>query len=188
MYFKKLVGKKCFLSPINLNDAEKYTEWLNDLEVTYNLGPLYGGILNVEREQEILKDLSQKHNYGIVDMETNKLIGNCGFLEIDNLNQTAEIGIFIGNKNFWNNGYGTEAMILLMDYGYKALNLHNILLRVFSFNERAIKCYENIGFNIIGTRRESLKRGKNVFDTIYMDMLYNEFYDKNSEIIGKSKI
>ena len=37
MYFRKLVGKKCYLSPIDENDAEKYTEWLNDLEVTINL-------------------------------------------------------------------------------------------------------------------------------------------------------
>jgi RimJ/RimL family protein N-acetyltransferase len=188
MYFKKLVGKKCYLSPIDLNDAEKYTEWLNDLQVTNNMGPLFGSVLNLEAEKEILKDLSQKHNYGIVDLKTNELIGNRGFLEIDNLNQIAEIGIFIGNKQFWNNGFGTEAMLLLMDYGYKALNLHNILLRVFSFNERAINCYKKIGFKIIGKRRESLKRGKDIFDTIYMDILYDEFYERNDEIIGKSKI
>ena len=179
MYFKKLVGKKCYLSPIDLNDAEKYTEWLNDLEVTANLGPLYGGIISVESEKDILKDLSQKHNYAIIDIKTNKLIGNCGFLEIDNLNQTAEIGILIGNKKIWDKGYGTEAMVLLMDYGFKALNLHNILLKVFSFNERAIKCYEKVGFKIIGKRREALKRGDKIFDTIYMDILYNEFYEKN---------
>jgi RimJ/RimL family protein N-acetyltransferase len=182
LYYKKLVGKKCYLSPIDLNDAEKYTEWLNDLEVITNLGPLYSGILSVDGEKEILKDLSQKHNYSIIDIKTNELIGNCGFLEIDNINQIAEIGIFIGNKNFWNKGYGTEAMILLMDYGFKALNLHNILLRVFSFNERAIKCYEKIGFKIIGKRREALKRGEKLFDAIYMDILYKEFYEKNNGI------
>ena len=181
MYFKKLVGEKCYLSPIDLNDAEKYTEWLNDLEIITNLGPLYCGILNVEGEKEILKDLSQKHNYSIIDIETNELIGNCGFLEIDNLNQIAEIGIFIGNKKFWDKGYGTEAMVLLMDYGFKALNLHNILLRVFSFNERAIKCYEKVGFRVIGKRREALKRGDKTFDAIYMDILYTEFYDKSQQ-------
>ena len=178
MYFKKLAGKKCYLSPMDLNDAEKYTEWLNDLEVTTNLGPVYGGILNVESEKEILKDLSQKHNYSIIDIETNELIGNCGFLEIDNLNQTAETGIFVGNKNFWGKGYGTEAIGLLMGYGFTALNLHNILLKVFSFNERAIKCYEKVGFKIIGRRREALKRGNETFDVIYMDILPNEFYER----------
>ncbi|MDR0301163.1 MAG: GNAT family N-acetyltransferase [Treponema sp.] len=178
MYYKKLVGKKCYLSPIDLNDAEKFTEWLNDLEVTTNLGPLYSGIINVEGEKEILKDLSQKHNYSIIDIETNELIGNCGFLEIDNVNQIAEIGIFIGNKKFWGKGYGTEALVLLIDYGFKALNLHNILLKVFSFNERAMKCYEKVGFKIIGKRREALNRGDKKFDAIFMDILYDEFYKK----------
>ena len=182
MYFRKLVGKKCYLSPMDLNDAEKYTEWLNDLEISIGLGHVYEGILNVDSEKEILKDLSKKHNYSILDIETNELIGSCGFLEVDNLNQIAEIGIFIGNKYFWNKGYGTEAMMLLMDYGFKALNLHNILLRVFSFNEMAIKCYNKIGFKVIGKRREALKRGDKTFDVIYMDILYNEFYVKNSEL------
>jgi len=181
MYFKKLVGKECYLSPMDINDAEKYTEWLNDLEVSTNLGHVYESILNVEGEREILKDLSKNHNYSIIDIETDALIGSCGFLEIDNLNQAAEIGIFIGDKKFWDKGYGTEAMALLMDYGFKALNLHNVMLRVFSFNERAIKCYEKIGFKTIGNRREALKRGDKTFDIIYMDILYNEFYEKGEE-------
>jgi len=99
------------------------------------------------------------------------------------LNQTAETGVFIGNKTFWNKGYGTEAMVLLIDYGFKALNLHNILLRAFSFNERAVRCYEKIGFKTIGKRRDALKRGDKTFDIIYMDILYDEFYGKNGTII-----
>ena len=86
-------------------------------------------------------------------------MGNCGFIDIDHLNQTAEVGIFIGDKNHWNKGYGTEAITLLLDYGFKSLNLHNIIIRVYSFNERARKCYEKTGFKIIGKRREALQRG-----------------------------
>jgi len=181
MYFKKLVGKKCYLSPMDSNDAEKYTEWLNDLEVSTGLGHVYEGTINVDVEIGILEELSKKHNYSIIDIETDELIGSCGFSIIDNLNQTAENGIFIGNKKFWDKGYGAEAMALLMDYGFKALNLHNIMLRVFSFNERAIRCYKKIGFKTIGKRREALKRGSKVFDIIYMDILFNEFYEKNPE-------
>src|SRR5215471_14020805 len=158
MYFKKLVGKKCYLSPMNINVAGKYTEWLNDLELTINLGPLYSRVLNVENETEFLKNLSKDQNYSIIDLETNELIGNCGFLEVDNLNQTGEVGIFIGNKSFWGKGYGTEALTLLLDYGFKALNLYNIQLRVFEFNKRGIKCYEKIGFKQIGIRRNALYR------------------------------
>ena len=178
MYFKKLVGKKCYLSPIDVNDVEKFTEWLNDLEVTQNL-IIYPHIISIENEKGFLEKLAKEHTYSIIDNETNELIGNCGFNDIDNINQTAEVGIFIGNKNYWNNGYGTEALILLMDYGFKALNLHNIFLKVYSFNKRGIKSYEKIGFKIIGNKRESLLRGKERYDIILMDILYNEYYEKN---------
>jgi len=113
-------------------------------------------------------------------------VGNCGFINIDNLNQKSEIGIFIGNKNFWNKGYGTEALSLLLDFGFKVLNLHNISLRVVSFNPRAIKVYEKIGFKIIGKMRESILMGNERYDMIYMDILNNEFYEiNNSRIIVK---
>jgi RimJ/RimL family protein N-acetyltransferase len=157
MYFKKLVGKKCYLSPIDADDTEKFTEWLNDMEILNNL-QLYSSVINAENEKAFLNNLAKEHNYSIIDSKTNELIGNCGFMEIDNINQTAEVGIFIGNKNYWNKGYGTEALSLLLDYGFKALNLHNVLLRVYDYNERAKKCYEKIGFKGIGIRRDALYR------------------------------
>jgi len=75
-------------------------------------------------------------------------------------------------------GYGTEALSLLLDYGFKALNLHNIFLSVYSFNERAKKSYEKIGFKIIGIKREALLRDMERYDIILMDILPNEFYEK----------
>ena len=178
MYFKKLVGKKCYLSPMNVNDAEIYTEWLNDLEITSNLDG-YNWVINVETEKEFLTKLSKEHNYSIIDRETDELIGSCGFSVLDHLNQTAEAGIFIGNKNYWNKGYGTESFQLLLDYGFKSLNLHNVMLRVYPFNERAIRSYDKLGFKIIGKRRNALKRGDKTYDIIFMDILREEFYEKN---------
>ncbi|GHV06649.1 N-acetyltransferase [Spirochaetia bacterium] len=175
MYFRKLVGEKCYLSPIDADDAEKFTEWLNDLDVTVNL-QLYQASINAENERSFLNKLAEGHHYSIIDKKTDGLIGNCGFMDIDNLNQTAELGIFIGDKNYWGKGYGTEALSLLADYGFKCLNLHNIMLRVYSFNKRAIACYEKVGFKKIGIRREALYRNREVYDIIFMDLLAGDFY------------
>ncbi|MDR2571083.1 MAG: GNAT family N-acetyltransferase, partial [Oscillospiraceae bacterium] len=126
----------------------------------------------------ILESAAKDHNYSIIDIETNEIIGDCGFEGINHLNQTSEVGIYIGNKNYWNNGYGTEALSLLLNYGFKALNFHNIFLQVVSFNERAIRSYEKIGFKVIGKKREAILRGTKRHDMLYMDILHNEFYEK----------
>jgi RimJ/RimL family protein N-acetyltransferase len=181
MYFKKMIGNKCYLSPIDTNDVEKYVGWFNDLQIAENL-TFYSKVINVENEKPFLEKLSKEHNYSIIDKNTDELIGTCGFVELDNLNQTAEIAILIGDKNYWNKGYGSEALSLLLDYGFKSLNIHNIMLSVYSFNKRAIKLYEKVGFKIIGKRRDALKRGQETYDIIFMDILDKEFYETNKII------
>ena len=176
MYYKKLVGNKCYLSPIDINDAEKFTAWLNDMELLQNI-QLYSSVVSLESEKILLNDLSKNHNYSIVDIEKEQLLGNCGFFDIDHVNRTAETGIFIGNKDNRDNGYGTEALSLLIDYGFKALNLNNIMLKVYEFNKRAIRCYEKIGFRPMGKRRKALFRNLEQHDIIFMDILPNEFYE-----------
>jgi len=177
MYYKKLIGQKCYLSPIDINDSDKFVEWLNDLVLTVNLS-LYPLSINKENEKEILKTLANDHNYFIIDKELDLLIGICGYLTIDHLHQSGEVGIFIGDKNYWSKGYGSEALSLLMDYGFKALNLHSIFLQVFDFNERAIKSYEKLGFKKIGVRRHSRMRNMKRHDVVLMDILVDEFYEK----------
>jgi RimJ/RimL family protein N-acetyltransferase len=171
-----MVGEKCYLSPIDTNDAEKFTEWLNDFEVTVNL-QTYNTVLNVENEKAFLENLTKTHNYSIIEKKNDELLGICGFGDIDQVNQTAEVGIFIGNKTYWGNGYGTEALMLLLDYGFKALNLHNILLRVYDYNKRAMRIYEKIGFKKIGVRRAALHRNLKKHDIIFMDIVSNEYYE-----------
>ena len=178
MYFKKLIGEKCYLSPLDINDVEQYVTWLNDSEVTCNL-TLATAVISLENEKDILARLTKDHNYGIIDKETNKLIGNVGFVAINNMHRKAEIGIFIGNKEYWSKGYGYEALFLLIDYGYRVLNLNNIMLRVYSYNKRAIACYEKVGFKKIGEIRETHIYNLEKHNEILMDLLPEDFYKKN---------
>ena len=175
MYFKKMLGERCYLSPIDIEDAAKYTEWLNDMDIVQylTLAPM---VISMQSEQEFLKTLSRDHNYGIIEKTDDRLIGNCGLMDIDQINLTAEAGIFIGDKEYLNKSYGKEALSLLIDYSFRYLNLQNIMLRVYSFNARAIKCYGNIGFKTIGTRRNSIRRNLKVHDIILMDIIPDDFY------------
>lgn len=188
-YFKKIVGDRIYLSPKGVSEEEvqKYTEWMNDFEVTDYIGrskeiaTLYG-----EREflEESVKDIKNK-NFNIVDLESEKLIGTIGLEHFTFAERSAVLGIFIGNKDYRNNGYGTEAIKLLLEYGFKYLNLHSIRLSLLSVNERAHKCYLKCGFKDTGCSRETIFLNGKYYDKLHMDILENEFkgdYIRNKNI------
>lgn len=182
-YFKKIEGERVYLSPINIEDAAKYTEWLNDLEITVNLSMPHK-TYTLEQEKEALKKLSTEgYNFAIVNQKDDQLLGNCGLMNVDLINRIGEVGIFIGNKDFWNQGYGTEAMELLLDYAFNLLNLNNLELKAYAFNKRAIKCYQKCGFKEIGRRREANIIAGQKFDEIYMDILASEFEGEIPDLV-----
>lgn len=184
-YFKKLVGERIYLSPRNSEDIEKFTEWLNDFETTDYIGRS-SEIITLDDEKKFLETTKEdKKVFVIVDLKDDNMIGTVGLHEINNIKRTATLGIFIGDKNYREKGYGTEAIRLILDYGFNYLNLNNIKLDLFEFNERALACYKKCGFREYGRRRKSNFINGKYYDTIEMDILAEEFkesYIKNKNI------
>lgn len=184
-YFKKLLGDRIYLSPRSIEDVEKFTEWLNDFEVTDYTGRS-GAIMSLEEERKYLQENSNAEaTFSIITLDEDKLIGTVGLERIDHMNRTATLGIFIGDKEYLSKGYGTEAIRLLLDYGFNYMNLHSIKLNLMSFNERALKCYKKCGFKETGRIRENRFINGKYYDTISMDILENEFsesYIRNKNI------
>lgn len=184
-YFKKLIGERIYLSPRSIEDVEQFTEWLNDFETTDYLGRS-GILITLEGEKKYLEENSSPEaTFVIVTLEDNKMIGTVSLESINWLNRTATLGVFIGDKDYRSKGYGTEAIRLLLDYGFNYMNLHNIHLNLMSFNIRAQKCYKKCGFKETGRIRESRFINGRYYDVITMDILANEFqgdYIKNKNI------
>lgn len=63
----------------------------------------------------------------------------------------------------------------MLDYGFNALRLHNIMLSVFSYNQRGLRAYERAGFRVAGRRRQAQRLGQDTYDVIFMDCLATEF-------------
>ncbi|HOX31447.1 MAG TPA: GNAT family protein [Spirochaetales bacterium] len=172
-YFPKIRGTRLYLSPISLEDAETYTQWLNDLETTRYL-TLASAQLTLQGEREHLPAISSGHTYAIVEKEQDRLIGNCGLMDLEATNRTAEVGIFIGAPEARGKGYGSEALRLLCDYAFNVLNLRSLVLRTYDYNERAIASYRKVGFKEIGRRRQAHFYAGAYHDLVYMDLLAEE--------------
>ncbi len=184
-YYKKLVGDRIYLSPRNTEDVEKYTEWLNDFEVTDYTGRS-GNLLTVEAEKEYLEGkVNEPASFAIVTLDEDKLIGTVALEKINYVHREATLGIFIGEKDYLSKGYGTEAIKLILDYGFNYMNLNNIKLDLMEFNERALKCYKKCGFKEYGRRRKCRFINGKYYDSISMDILAEEFtesYIRNKNI------
>jgi RimJ/RimL family protein N-acetyltransferase len=174
-YFAKLRGEKVYLSPIHAEDSETYTRWLNNLGTSVPLGAA-AQVLSLDRERELLKHLgSEGHTFAIVERGSDTLVGNCGIRDLNAVNATAEVGIFIGEEKRRSKGLGTDALLLLAAYAFKILNLHNLMLRTASFNARAIRCYEKAGFREMGRRAEAIRVGGKRHDDVFMQLLAADF-------------
>ena len=170
-YFKKLEGEKVYLSPINPDDYEIYTKWLNDPDVTKYL-TCHNKLVSLLGEKEFLEKFScEEFNFGIINKNDDTLLGNIGLNDINYKDGTASLGIFIGECNTFNKGYGTDAIKLIINFAFNELRLHNIRLDVLEFNERAIHVYEKCGFKEYGRRHEAMYRDGKYIDLIEMEII-----------------
>jgi len=175
--YKKLAGEKVYLSPVSTDDWEIYNKWANDYDLTYlyyggrdKVAPPASGPDSLERRAK------KKNAFTIVDIATGAVIGQCQFNTEDTENRYAEIGISIGEREYWSRGCGSDALRLLLGFGFRVKGYNSIGLNVFEFNPRALACYEKAGFKRQGVWRDCLKRGGKLHSSIYMDILASEYF------------
>jgi len=113
-----------------------------------------------------------------VRQSDDKLLGNCGLFAHNTVDQRAELGIFIGDKENHGKGYGAEALRLLLDYSFNVININSVILGVYEFNTKAQRCYEKVGFKVIGRRRKAIYKNGGFCDLFLMDILKDEFNAK----------
>jgi RimJ/RimL family protein N-acetyltransferase len=112
--------------------------------------------------------------YSIVRKQDNKLIGHIALWGITAKDRCASLGILL-DKSVWGLGYGTEALMLALHYGFSELNLHRIQLEVSASNERAMQSYRKTGFREEGRRRQAFFRNGHWQDQVQMAILAEEF-------------
>jgi len=126
-------------------------------------------------EKDLEKDQWGENFFMIHTLAEDRLIGFVGLFGIHWHFGDAWVGIGIGERGYWGQGYGTDAMRLLLRYAFRELNLHRVTLGVFAYNPRAIRSYEKAGFRVEGRQRKALHRDGARSDILLMGVLREEW-------------
>lgn len=164
----KIETGRLALRPLQHSDAQEVLRWINNEEIVKNF-QFFTGTFTVAEELRYIFKMEDSPNdllLGVVTADTGELIGTCGLHEIDFKNCTARLGIIIGKKEHWNEGYASEAIRALLDWAFTIMDLHKVYLNVFVTNTKSIYLYGEAGFRVEGVLRKEYKiRGE------YVDML-----------------
>jgi RimJ/RimL family protein N-acetyltransferase len=175
-------GREVRIRAIEKRDIDEIMKWINDPEVKSNLLMRYP-VSQYQEERWIETALAtdnQRNKTFALETKDGVYLGGIGLHKIDWENSNAEVGIVIGKKEYWNKGYGTDAMLAILDFAFNQMNLHRVYLRVFEFNQRGIRSYEKCGFQKEGVLRQDRYRQGRYYNTIMMGILKEEFR-QNSE-------
>ncbi|MBI5354656.1 MAG: GNAT family N-acetyltransferase [Chloroflexi bacterium] len=127
----------------------------------------------IERDSE--KNSTQNFPFSIRTLADDTYIGFVSLRVPAWSHGDAWIGIMVGERDYWGKGYGTDAMRLIVQYGFLELNLRRISLGLHAYNERALKSYEKVGFKLEGrVRGDGLRDGVR-YDSLWMGILREEW-------------
>lgn len=173
-----LHGNLIHLTNLGISDYKCFHKWFSDKKaVHYSLSRWQKKHTPEQIKQWLIESLNDKTvaNFGIVENSTNKLIGYAGISGINKSSNSGEYFIFIGDKNTWGKGYGTEVTKLVVNFGFKKLKLHRIFLTVSEPNIGGVKAYTNAGFKKEGILRDAAFRNGEYHNKIVMSVLSSEW-------------
>ncbi len=164
-------------------DAEIESRWTHDPDYLRAIGshpavPRSPSYLKRRYETEGKDKEKEQFVFGIHARSDDRLLG---FVALDHVQPSHGSGVLtiaVGEACEQRHGYRTEALNLMLRYAFAELNLHRLSLNVFEHNQRAIRCYEKVGFVTEGRVRQCFQRDGRGWDLIYMGILRSEWEHK----------
>lgn len=186
---KYLQGEKVYLRPAEESDVELLYGGINNVSESRKLRGIQRPASRAEVESAIHSQGDTAWTGFIICLqENNEAIGDLALHGMNNtINRNATMRVVIHNEAYLGGGYGTEAIQLLLDFGFGNLNLHRIELDVFTHNERAIRSYEKLGFQKEGIKRENWFLNHRYHDSVIMSMLEHEYRKKWAHKLMKNE-
>jgi RimJ/RimL family protein N-acetyltransferase len=171
-----LVGKLVTLRALTEADLPRLAQFKNDVEFELLGGGDPPRPRTLETVRQFFEEQAKDKESPTFAIEADGLfIGDCGLHNVNRRDGTAEVGIGIGDREYWGRGYGREALTLLVDYGFRMQNLRKLWLEVHGSNSRAIRSYRAVGFVEEGRQREQTWSGGRYEDTVLMGLFRSDF-------------
>jgi RimJ/RimL family protein N-acetyltransferase len=173
-------GTQVALGPLHRDMLPVLERWENDLR-TAELGgddprPVTAAAIASEWEPLLRGERPDWLGFAIYALSDLRLIGHANLRDFSNSHGTAEIGISLGDVRERGQGFGSEAVRLLLDYAFQHLNVWNVWLDTAAYNHGAIRAYEKAGFREIGRRRGARVIAGARHDIVLMDCTRDDFY------------
>ena len=174
----QLQGARVILRDKRLEDAEQDYIWRSDSELA-RLDAAYPLTMSFERYLKIFEDQLRfptpgSHHFSTETLD-GKFIGNCMYYDLDSVNMQAELGIVIGDRDYWSNSYGYDAVTTLLDYMFTEKKMKRVYLHTLEWNTRAQRCFEKSGFNLVKPVRRLSQ------DFLLMEVLREDWLEKSEE-------
>jgi RimJ/RimL family protein N-acetyltransferase len=178
-----LGGRLVYLRPAERDDIPFFVRWLSDARTTGYIGAR--SPIGLAMEERWFEDLLDHHGrdrwfFVICRLEDERPVGSLDLREIGQTNGGAGLGIVIGDPADTGQGYGSDALSVLLDFGFGELRLERVWLEVFEFNERARHVYERLGFVHEATLRHAIFHAGRYLDLQRMAILREEWAEHRS--------
>ena len=174
-------GQLLKLSAVREEDAAIMVKWGEDPEYLRNVDTDMA-IPTTKKQLEAEGSPSSNEVYfRLRTIKDDELIGFVAIHSIEWNNRTGRLSIGIGDAINRNKGYGTDALQLILRYGFHELNLNRIGLDVIEYNHKGIRAYEKVGFQLEGRMRSAVYRDGNSYDLLVMGILRAEWEALNHE-------
>lgn len=173
-----LQGDKVRLRALEREDLPQICAFNNDVEVELAGGgdpPYPQSLARLQADFDAAAAKGGRDTTSFVIEADDHVIGHCALFHLDAVGQVAELGITIGDKEYWGKGYGRDAITALLGYGFRLLNLRRIWLKVYAGNARAIRAYRACGFVQEGRFRQHVWSNGRYDDVILMGVLREEW-------------
>jgi RimJ/RimL family protein N-acetyltransferase len=173
-----LRGRLVYLRPAERDDIPLFVRWLSDARTTEFLA--LRSPIGLAMEERWFEELLDHHGrdrwfFVICRLEDDRPVGSLDLHEIGPTSGGAGLGIVIGDPADTSQGYGSDALRVLLDFGFGELRLERMWLEVFEFNERARHVYERLGFLHEATLRHAFFHGGRYLDLQRMAIIREEW-------------